>query len=133
MSVSTLRRIRSFVGVGMLRVLVYRLPILTTAVLQVQVLPCLLHFNREKPSRAQHVGVLTATNARRYRIGSMHVRGDNLAVATEDGLCISMWNWKSGEHISEFCVFFYSNEMISHSADHGTDDIAAGARPYLSR
>jgi hypothetical protein len=32
----------------------------------------------------------------------MRVCGDNFAVACEQGLYISVWNWKSGEHISDF-------------------------------
>jgi hypothetical protein len=55
---------------------------------------------------AQHVGVLDATSTWRYRIGSMRVCGDNLAVASEQGMYIIVWNWKSGEHISDFVCFF---------------------------
>jgi hypothetical protein len=51
---------------------------------------------------AQHVGVINATSPWQYRIGSMRVCGDNFAVACEQGLYISVWNWKSGEHISDF-------------------------------
>jgi hypothetical protein len=51
---------------------------------------------------AQHVGVINATSTWQYRTGSMHVCGDNFAVACEQGLYISVWNWKSGEHISDF-------------------------------
>ncbi|KAF8494827.1 hypothetical protein F5888DRAFT_604610 [Russula emetica] len=51
---------------------------------------------------AQHVGIINATNTWRYRIGSMRVCGDNFAAACEQGLYISVWNWKSGEHISDF-------------------------------
>lgn len=37
----------------------------------------------------------------------MRVCGDNFAVASEQGLYISVWNWKSGEHISDFvCSLF---------------------------
>jgi hypothetical protein len=32
----------------------------------------------------------------------MRVCGDNFAVASEQGLYISVWNWKTGEHISDF-------------------------------
>ncbi|KAF8498255.1 hypothetical protein F5888DRAFT_1694056 [Russula emetica] len=52
--------------------------------------------------RAQHIGIFNATNTWLYRIGSMRVCGDNFAVASEQGLYISVWNWKSGEHISDF-------------------------------
>ncbi|KAI0269025.1 hypothetical protein BGY98DRAFT_1016644 [Russula aff. rugulosa BPL654] len=52
--------------------------------------------------RAEHIGIFNATNTWRYRIGSMRVCGDNFAVASEQGLYISVWNWKSGEHLSDF-------------------------------
>jgi hypothetical protein len=32
----------------------------------------------------------------------MRVCGDNFAVSSEQGLYISVWNWKSGEHLSDF-------------------------------
>lgn len=51
---------------------------------------------------ARHVGVINTTSTWRYHIGSMRVCGDNFAIACEDGLYISVWNWKSGEHISDF-------------------------------
>jgi hypothetical protein len=56
----------------------------------------------ENHPRVQHIGSFNATNTWRYRIGSMRVCGDNFAVASEQGLYISVWNWKSGEHISDF-------------------------------
>jgi len=60
----------------------------------------------ENHPRAQHLSIFNATNTWRYRIGSMRVCGDNFAVASEQGLYISVWNWKSGEHISDFvCPF----------------------------
>ena len=62
---------------------------------------CSLSLGRSHPL-AQHVGVINATNTWRYCIGSMRVCGDNFAVACEQGLYISVWNWKSGEHISDF-------------------------------
>jgi hypothetical protein len=37
----------------------------------------------------------------------MRVCGDNFAVASEQGLYISVWNWKSGEHISDFVCFLF--------------------------
>ena len=51
---------------------------------------------------AQHVGVINAMSTWRYRIGSMRICGNNFAVGCEQGLHISVWNWKSGEHISDF-------------------------------
>ncbi|KAI9513471.1 hypothetical protein F5148DRAFT_7683 [Russula earlei] len=51
---------------------------------------------------AQHVAVIEPTSSWRYRIGSMRICGDNFAVASEQGLYISVWNWKSGKHISDF-------------------------------
>ena len=62
---------------------------------------CSLSLGRSHPL-AQHVGVINATSTWQYRIGSMRVCGDNFAVACEQGLYISVWNWKSGEHISDF-------------------------------
>lgn len=50
----------------------------------------------------QHSGTFDAANSWGYRIGSMRVCGDNFAVASEQGLYISAWNWKSGEHKSDF-------------------------------
>jgi hypothetical protein len=44
----------------------------------------------------------------------MRVCGDNFAVASEQGLYISVWNWKSGEHISDFVCSFFLNETIFH-------------------
>lgn len=32
----------------------------------------------------------------------MRIHGDNFAIASEQGLYISAWNWKSGEHQSDF-------------------------------
>jgi hypothetical protein len=65
----------------------------------------------------------------------MRICGDKLAVATEEGLYISVWNWKSGEHISDFVSSFILNEMMSHSPDRHAppDGIAADARLCLSR
>ena len=62
---------------------------------------CSLSSGRSHPL-ARHVGVIDTTSTWRYHIGSMRVCGDNFAVACEEGLYISVWNWKSGEHISDF-------------------------------
>jgi hypothetical protein len=51
---------------------------------------------------AQHVGVFSATNSWRYRVGSLRICGDTFALASDQGLYISAWNWKSGQHISDF-------------------------------
>src|SRR6266850_1343018 len=51
---------------------------------------------------AQHVGVFSATNSWRYRVGSLRICGDSFALASDQGLYISAWNWKSGQHISDF-------------------------------
>jgi len=61
----------------------------------------------------QHVGVIEPSNSWKYRVGSMRVCGDNLAVASEQGLYISVWNWKSGEHISDFVRSFPQPERSS--------------------
>ncbi|KAH9974184.1 hypothetical protein BJV74DRAFT_798906 [Russula compacta] len=58
---------------------------------------------------AQHIGVFNATSSWRYRVGSMRICGDNFAVASEQGLYISVWNWKSGEHISDFTASLQSS------------------------
>jgi hypothetical protein len=44
----------------------------------------------------------------------MRICGDNFAVASEQGLYISVWDWKSGEHISDFVCSFFLNETIFH-------------------
>lgn len=62
---------------------------------------CSLSLGRSHPL-AQHVGVINTTSTWQYHIGSMRICGDNFAVACEQGLYISVWNWKSGEHISDF-------------------------------
>ncbi len=62
---------------------------------------CSLSLGKSHPL-ARHVGVINATSTWRYHTGSMRVCGDNFAVACEQGLYISVWNWKSGEHISDF-------------------------------
>ncbi|KAH8982861.1 hypothetical protein EDB86DRAFT_2834202 [Lactarius hatsudake] len=56
----------------------------------------------EKHPLVQHSGTFEATNSWRYRIGSMRVYGDSFAIASEQGLYISTWNWKSGEQESDF-------------------------------
>ena len=66
---------------------------------------------------AQHAGVIGATSTSRYRIGSMRVCGDNFAVACEQGLYISVWNWKSGEHISDFVRSVIQTEWYPVNAD----------------
>ncbi|KAH9960328.1 hypothetical protein BC827DRAFT_410163 [Russula dissimulans] len=57
----------------------------------------------------RHVGVINPTSSWKYRVGSMRVCGDHLAVASEQGLYISVWNWKSGEHISDFFASLQSS------------------------
>ena len=64
-------------------------------------LVCSLSTGRNHPL-AQHVDAINATSTWQYGTGSMRVYGDNFAVACEQGLYISVWNWKSGEHISDF-------------------------------
>jgi hypothetical protein len=103
MSVSTLGRIYSFVG-GVLRLSAYRLPHPHCGYLHARFKSFRVYslsLGRSHPL-AQHVGVINATSPWQYRIGSMRVCGDNFAVACEQGLYISVWNWKSGEHISDF-------------------------------
>ncbi|KAI9454765.1 hypothetical protein BJY52DRAFT_1188741 [Lactarius psammicola] len=56
----------------------------------------------EKHPLVQHSGTFDAPNGWGYRIGSMRVYGDSFAIASEQGLYISTWNWKSGEHKSDF-------------------------------
>lgn len=63
------------------------------------------------------MGVFNATSSWRYRVGSMRVCGDNFAVASEQGLYISVWNWKSGEHISDFVCFFPTQKNIHLTAN----------------
>jgi hypothetical protein len=61
------------------------------------------------------MGILDAENTWRYRIGSMRIFGNNFAVASEQGLYISVWNWKSGEHISDFvCSLFNIKWDLTH-------------------
>ena len=66
---------------------------------------------------AQHVGVINATSTWRYRIGSLRICGDNFAVACEQGLYISVWNWKSGEHISDFVRYVIQMKWYPIYAD----------------
>ncbi|KAI0291373.1 hypothetical protein B0F90DRAFT_1823909 [Multifurca ochricompacta] len=56
-----------------------------------------------------HVGVINAVNSWKYRPGSMRICGDYFAVASEQGLYISAWNWKSGEHKSDFMASLQSS------------------------
>ncbi len=80
--------------------------------------------------RAEHIGIFSATSTWRYRIGSMRVSGDNFAVASEQGLYISVWNWKSGKHISDFVRSLFKWKDLP-SPDHQPDGISTGIRLYL--
>ena len=64
----------------------------------------------EKHPLVQHSGTFDAANSWGYRIGSMRVNGDSFAIASEQGLYISTWNWKSGEHKSDFVRGFAQME-----------------------
>lgn len=54
----------------------------------------------------RHSGTFDAANSWGYRVGTMRVHGDNFAIASEQGLYISAWNWKTGEHKSDFVRSF---------------------------
>jgi len=107
MSVSTLPRICSFVGDVLRGICI--LPSPSSLPLHCRFKSFLLSLERSHPL-AQYVGVINATSTWRYCIGSMRVCGDDFAVACEQGMHISVWNWKSA-HIRS-CTFCYPNEMV---------------------
>jgi hypothetical protein len=62
----------------------------------------------------------------------MRVCGDNFAVASERGLYISVWNWKSGEHISDFvCSLFQIKWNPIHLTKSQTASLQASVFTFL--
>ncbi|KAN0138766.1 hypothetical protein V8E53_003154 [Lactarius tabidus] len=66
----------------------------------------------------RHSGTFDAANSWGYRVGTMRVHGDNFAIASEQGLYISAWNWKSGEHTSDFMASLQSSTFDFLDNDH---------------
>jgi hypothetical protein len=132
-SVSILHRIYLFATVGMSPVLVCcQSPSSRLLYFRVKSFHvCSLSTGKSHP-RAQHIGIFNATNTWQYRIGSMRVCGDNFAVASEQGLYISVWNWKSGEHISDFvCSSFKIKWNPIHLTTSQTASLQASVFTFL--
>ncbi|KAI0261111.1 hypothetical protein BC834DRAFT_488017 [Gloeopeniophorella convolvens] len=80
---------------------------------------------------AQRASPFEATNSWRYRTGSMRLCGAHLALASEQGLYISVFAWRSGAHISDFMAALEGSTFDFLDAHHVLFPSAADDSLYV--